>query len=105
MHKEKISKKKNKDVVRVQPTVVIKEEPVEFVPESFLSENKGIQNIKTDNGVPVQPAVFIKQEPIDLDPKPSAFTDVVIMMSSLFPRKTTSCPLLMYRHPLNPPLT
>ncbi|GIY69375.1 hypothetical protein CDAR_470541 [Caerostris darwini] len=77
---KKSIQKNNEDVVPVEPLVVIKEEPTEFVPEPFPSEDKDIQNVKEDNGdaVPVQPAVFIKQEPREFDPQPSASADVVI---------------------------
>ncbi|GIY69382.1 hypothetical protein CDAR_470601 [Caerostris darwini] len=68
----------NEDVVSVVSPVTIKEEPVEFVPEPFPSEDKGIKNVKKDQGdaVSVQPVVFIKQEPIEFDLQSSA--DVVI---------------------------
>ncbi|GIY69425.1 hypothetical protein CDAR_470851 [Caerostris darwini] len=85
--------KNNEDVVPVQPTVVIKKEPIEYVPEPFPHEDKGIQNVKKVNSdaVSLQPAVVVKEEPRS-------------KMSSPFPIKTTSGLLLLYHHPLIPPL-
>ncbi|GIY99355.1 hypothetical protein CEXT_224601 [Caerostris extrusa] len=81
LRRKKNIKKNNEDVGPVEPPVVIKEEPVEFVPEPFPSEDKGIQNIqkKNEDVVPVEPAVVIKEEPVqEFDPQPSASADVVI---------------------------
>ncbi|GIY69408.1 hypothetical protein CDAR_470751 [Caerostris darwini] len=70
----------NEDVLPVEPPVVIKVEPVEFVPEPSTSAEIVTQNVKKDHGdaVPVQAAVFIKQEPIEIDPQPSASADMVM---------------------------
>ncbi|GIY69416.1 hypothetical protein CDAR_470801 [Caerostris darwini] len=68
------------DVVAAQTAVVMKKEPVEFVPETVLSQDKDVENVKQDNGdaVPVQPAVYIKEEPREFYPQPFASADVVI---------------------------
>ncbi|GIY99358.1 hypothetical protein CEXT_224631 [Caerostris extrusa] len=73
-------KKNNEGVVPVEPIIVIKEEPVDFLPEPFISKDKHIKNIKKDNedAVRVQPVVVIKQEPIEFDPEPSTSADIVI---------------------------
>ncbi|GIY69400.1 hypothetical protein CDAR_470711 [Caerostris darwini] len=80
MAQKKNFKKNNEDVVHVEPPVVIKKEPVEFVPDPSTSADVVIQNVQKDNAdaVPVQPAVFVKQEPIEIDPEPSASGDIVI---------------------------
>ncbi|GIZ01853.1 hypothetical protein CEXT_469681 [Caerostris extrusa] len=78
----------NEDVVTVVPAVVIKEEPVEFVPETVRSENKGIKvnqniyNVMSYNGFLImskrtKPSSS-REEPIEFDPQPSTPTDIVI---------------------------
>ncbi|GIX97853.1 hypothetical protein CEXT_722121 [Caerostris extrusa] len=74
-------KKKNKEnVVSDEPTVVIKEEPIEYHPELLASQDKAIKNIIKDNGdtVPVGPTVIIKEEPMSFDSEPSSSADIVI---------------------------
>ncbi|GIY85148.1 hypothetical protein CDAR_16331 [Caerostris darwini] len=72
--------KNKEDVMPVEPTVVIKEEPIQSYPERLASEDKDVK----DNGytVPVKPTVVIigrpSLEPISFDPGPSASADIVI---------------------------
>ncbi|GIY85152.1 hypothetical protein CDAR_16351 [Caerostris darwini] len=72
--------KNKEDVMPVEPTVVIKEEPIQSNPEPLSSEDKVIKNVERDNGeaVLVEPLVVIKEQPISFDPQPSASADIVI---------------------------
>ncbi|GIY51477.1 hypothetical protein CDAR_394511 [Caerostris darwini] len=63
-------KKSNEDVVPVEPTVAVKEEPIQSDPEPLASLDIGIEDI--GDAVPV----IIKEQPISFDPGSSA--DIVI---------------------------
>ncbi|GIY69420.1 hypothetical protein CDAR_470821 [Caerostris darwini] len=70
----------NEDVTPVEPSVAIKEEPIEFDSEPPTFAEIVIQNSKKDNedAIPVEPAVVVKQEPTEFYPEPSASADIVI---------------------------
>ncbi|GIY81368.1 hypothetical protein CEXT_198891 [Caerostris extrusa] len=81
--------KNKEDVMLVEPTVVIKEEPIQFDPEPLSSQDKvmkhnrifllsSISKRRTELLFPVDPTVVIKEEPMSFEPEPSSSADIVI---------------------------
>ncbi|GIY35531.1 hypothetical protein CEXT_411081 [Caerostris extrusa] len=82
VHKKKNGIKNNEDVTPVEPSVVIKEEPMEFDPEPSTSADIVIQ--EKGDAVPVQLALVVEEEPIEFDPEPSASADIAIKDEFIF---------------------
>ncbi|GIY85150.1 hypothetical protein CDAR_16341 [Caerostris darwini] len=72
--------KDKEDVMPVEPTIVIKGEPIQWNPEAFASDDKDVKNVTKDVGdtVLVGLTVIFKAEPITFGPEPSASADIVI---------------------------
>ncbi|GIY85156.1 hypothetical protein CDAR_16391 [Caerostris darwini] len=68
--------KNKEDVMPVEPTVVIKEEPIQSYPERLASEDKDVKDI--GDSVPVVSPVVIKEQAITFEPEACASADIVI---------------------------
>ncbi|GIY45733.1 hypothetical protein CEXT_544981 [Caerostris extrusa] len=101
---KKNGKKNSKDATPAEPAFVIKEEPIEFDPEPSTSAEIVILNANEDT-FSCRTRRRQKRNPSSSTQNHLHLQILSSRMSLSFAVKNTLAVLLLYHHPLNPPLT